>query len=107
MRYRLRWAKADHALTRHKYGTASGSAESCVRNPARWGGGSQPERMSDSSRWSHRSADHRITIENNFTPGKGVRKNGGTPPGCEPMGAPFRWSALRCDHRLLSDSPSG
>jgi len=41
--------------------------------------GFQPDGLSDSSRWSQRSADHRITIENNFTPGKGVRKNGGAP----------------------------
>src|SRR6266851_3567398 len=34
----------------------------------------QPEGLSDSSRWSQRSADHRATIENNSTPGKGVRK---------------------------------
>jgi hypothetical protein len=34
----------------------------------------QPEGLSDSSRWSQRSADHRTTIENNSTPGTGVRK---------------------------------
>src|SRR6266850_4735676 len=47
----------------------------------------QPGGLSDSSRWSQLSADHRIAIENNSTPGKGVRKNGGTPPGCELRGA--------------------
>ena len=30
----------------------------------------------------------------------------GIPPGCDPHSAPFRWSPLRCDHRLLSDIPS-
>ena len=31
----------------------------------------------------------------------------GIPPGCDPHSAPFRWSPLRCDHRLLSFIPSG
>jgi hypothetical protein len=36
--------------------------------------GFQPEGLSDSSRWSQRSVDHRTTIENNSTPETGVRK---------------------------------
>jgi hypothetical protein len=35
---------------------------------------SQPEGLSDSSRWSQRSADHRKREERNATPWKGVRK---------------------------------
>ena len=31
----------------------------------------------------------------------------GIPLGCDSHSAPFRWSPLRCDHRLLSDIPSG
>jgi len=36
--------------------------------------GSQPEGLSDSSRWSERSADHRPTNKDDFHPEKGGRK---------------------------------
>ena len=37
------------------------------------------------------------------TPGKFETKRC-IPPGCDPHSAPFRWSALRCDHRLLRNN---
>jgi hypothetical protein len=69
--------------------------------------GFQPEGLSDSSRWSEHSADHGRSAHV-------VR----TPEGCHPVSDPpvsgvdlfsivVRWSTLRSDHRLLSDSPSG
>src|SRR5882672_7337792 len=69
--------------------------------------GSQPERLADSSRWSERSADHRIPIANTSTPGKGVRKTVAPLQGAGHVSLPLRWSSLRCDLRLLSPSPSG
>ena len=37
-------------------------------DPSLVAAGSQPERLSDSSRWSQRSADHRIANGNDFAP---------------------------------------
>src|SRR2546427_12773467 len=67
----------------------------------------QPEGLSDSSRWSKRSADHRTTNETIFHPEKAWQKTVEPLQGSGELFASFRWSALRSDHRLLSDSPSG
>src|SRR2546427_8207989 len=67
----------------------------------------QPEGLSDSSRWSKRSADHRTTNETIFHPEKGWQKTVEPLQGSGELPASFRWSALRFDHRLLSDSLSG
>ena|SRR2546421_8498145 len=52
-------------------------------------------------------ADHRTTNENDFPPEKGGRKTVAPLQGAGELLASFRWSALRSDHRLLSDSLSG
>ena len=44
--------------------------------PPALAGGSQPEGLSDSSRWSERSGDHRITNTNDFPRWNGGRKRG-------------------------------
>src|SRR5947209_5555063 len=44
---------------------------SALSEPGAVATGSQPEGLSDSSRWSERRADHRTTNENYFPPWKG------------------------------------
>jgi hypothetical protein len=57
--------------------------------PSCGSGWAQPEGLSDSSRWSQRSADHRTTIENDSTPGKGVRKTVAPLRGTDNVGTAF------------------
>src|SRR5438046_7972739 len=67
-----------------------------VSTTARVAGGSQqPEGLSDSSRWSERSVDHRTTIENKSTPGTGVRKKRWHPSGVRTTRA-LPSGGLRC-----------
>jgi hypothetical protein len=67
--------------------------------------GFQPEGLPDSSRWSQRSGDHRRVVGLVSTL-KGVPESG-TLSGSEIFSLGIRWSTLRCDHRLLSDSLPG
>src|SRR5947208_3393558 len=69
----------------------------------------QPEGLQDSSRWSKRSADHRIgQVKRCTLKGCYEISQSCTHSGCELFFSnPFRWSTLRFDHRLLSRSPSG
>jgi hypothetical protein len=67
----------------------------------------QPEGLSDSSRWSQRSADHRKGVPPWSVPRRGTTVFLTPVPGVELFSIVVRWSALRCDHRLLSDSLSG
>src|SRR5438094_8837885 len=49
---------------------------------SRTGASNQPERLSDISRWSQRSGDHRNTSENDLAPWGRVPEKGGTPSEC-------------------------
>jgi hypothetical protein len=67
----------------------------------------QPEGLSDSSRWSKHSGDHRITKAKEQHPGGVLEKKLAPRRGAIQKRTAFRWSSLRSDHRLLSFNPPG
>src|SRR5688500_12572161 len=66
----------------------------------------QPEGLADSRRWSERSADHRRAASSSSTP-EGCQSLLATLQVAEFFALVYRWSALRSDPRLLSNSPPG
>ncbi len=72
--------------------------------------GLTPTGVTDGSRWSQRSGDHRKVMSQEFDPG-GVAESAAIllrhPPGSFLRTAAIRWCRLRLNHRLPSVIPAG